>query len=286
MGLKLERTLWALTERVTARYLSHPKGMSEYCGRLERRGLRERYIIEVRRTLISVQGALGPLAMVNRAELEAWWDALSVSAGTRHAYHAHIAGYFQYLQERGWRDDDPSRYLVKPKVVQRLPRPIPDERLAKALAGADYPMNAFLALAAYAGLRAHEIASLRGEHIGPDRLFVHDGKGGRQRFVPIHPTVMALLQNAPRTGPVFFNLRGGTLTANTLSHRANRYLREMGIPDTFHSLRHAFGTHVYRDSQDIRLTQELLGHASIATTALYTQVDNVKARDVVRGLRT
>ncbi len=272
--------LRALTARVTARYRTP---MAEYCARLQRQGLRPRYILEVKRTLLRADGETGGLAAANRDSLEGWWDSLQVGPGARNAYHAHLAGYFKYLRQSGVRSDDPMAALIKPRMPRQLPRPIDDVRLAKALGAAVYPINAWLLLASMMGLRAHEIAGLHGEDISPDHVLIRDGKGGKQRVVPLHPDVAAVLR-APRPGLVFLNTQGRPLTANTLSHRANRFLHDLGISDTLHTLRHWYGTNVYRESQDLRLTQELLGHSSPTTTALYVAWNDSAAMDVVHRL--
>ena len=259
-------------------------GMVEYMQHLEQRQLRSRYINEVYGTLMRVQRDMGPLHDLTACELEEWWESLNVSAGTRNVYLAHLAGFYRWAIRTRKRDEDPTALLVRPRQPRHLPRPIADDRLRYALREAEPPLDAWLALAAYMGLRAHEIAMLCGDDLEGGSLLVRDGKGGRQRVLPLHHEVLRRLGTVDR-GPLWTNTRGGVLTANTVSHRANRYLHDLGIPETLHQLRHWFGTNVYRTSRDLRLTQELCGHASPVTTAGYAAWDPSAAAAVVGRLR-
>lgn len=258
--------------------------VEDYLRWCRRRGLRPRYVEEISRTLTRLERDLGPLTAITACEIEDWWDALTVNAASRNVYYAHLAGYYRWACRGERRTDDPTQGLVRPRYQRRLPRPITDERLRVALERAEQPILAWLALACYMGLRAHEIATLRGEDIIGDRLLVRDGKGGRQRILPLHAQVVELLNGTPFEGPLWANSYGAPLTANAVSHRTNRFLRSLEIPETLHQLRHWFGTTVYRESRDLRLTQELMGHASPLTTAGYAAWDSANASSVVGRL--
>lgn len=151
-------------------------------------------------------------------------------------------------------------------------------------------MAAVLTLAAYAGLRAAEIAQLCWSDLDVDHglLLVTDGKGGKQRTVPLHPAILAALQQLgqQRRGPVLVRRdgRSGHWTHSVVSKYANTYLHALGFSDTLHSLRHRYGTAVYFASHDLRLTQELMGHASPVTTAGYTAWDRSAASAIVNKL--
>ena len=128
------------------------------------------------------------------------------------------------------------------------------------------------------------------DEAAPPVLIVGDGKGGKQRIVPLAPTLIDALREAkmaPR-GPLFPRHDGqpGPLPAHLVSHHANRYLHDLGIADTLHSLRHFFGTEVYRESQDLRVTQELMGHASPLSTAGYAAWSPAKAATAVDRIKT
>ncbi len=107
-------------------------------------------------------------------------------------------------------------------------------------------------------------------------LLVADGKGGKQRIVPLPPVVVEALEAArgndwviPRPANGRMNAVPGPNTANAISKLAGRYLAELGTPHRLHSLRHRYATALYRDTTDLRLVQGLLGHTNPATTARY-----------------
>ncbi len=185
--------------------------------------------------------------------------------------------------------DDPTGRLDAPVRRRRLPRPISEETLDRVLDGADGRIRPWLYLAAYAGLRACEVSQLCAEDVqrdsDPPVLIVQDGKGGKQRIVPLHECVADALTRAelPARGYLFLRQRGRgrPITTRTpgvgaecvspklVSELANRYLRSAGAGATFHQLRHRFGTAIYASSRDLRLTQELMGHSNPSTTAGY-----------------
>ena len=142
---------------------------------------------------------------------------------------------------------------------------------------------------AYAGLRAKEIAGLRRqdilEHLDPPVLIVSAPKGNKERTLPLHPSTWGSLRQMgmPRSGYLFAYANGKQWAAWKVSHVVNEHLHSLGIDATCHKLRHHFGTHVYANSLDLRLTQELLGHSSPTTTAGYVQFNRSKADEIVRS---
>lgn len=88
----------------------------------------------------------------------------------------------------------------------------------------------------------------------------------------------------PRTGWMFTRPRGGPYSPVDVSHDFNRFLRSAGVTGSAHTLRHWFGTNLYAQSHDIRLTQEMLGHANIVTTAIYTAFDQRAAGEAVSAI--
>lgn len=180
----------------------------------------------------------------------------------------------------GW---NPVADIGKPRLHARSPRPMEQDDLQRALSLADDRMRAWLLLGSLAGCRCMEIAGLSREDVreaqGVLRLL---GKGDKERFVPLHPDVLAALQQfgMPREGRLW-----GEEDAASVSRKINRFLhKDVGTKSTAHTLRHYFGTVVYRSSQDLRLTQELMGHSSPQTTAGYAAADQTKAAGVVSNL--
>ena len=186
--------------------------------------------------------------------------------------------------------EDPTVRLVLPKVVRGLPRPITDAKLAEALAGAEPAIKAILALAAFAGLRACEIARLDWAEVGiveSPHLRVLDGKGGKGRIIPISTALAAALAELPhRRGPVITRADGrpGYALPHRISQRANDYLHEAGVTD-LHQCRHRFAT-AASSLRDIRAVQDLLGHASPTTTSRYAAVASGIAIDAVEAAGT
>ena len=137
-----------------------------------------------------------------------------------------------------------------------------------------------LHLAAFAGLRCAEIAALRSEDINGDMMLVN-GKGGKQRVVPVHPLIHAALRavHAPAYGSIFDMLPW------QVSHAIRGHLTACGISASAHQLRHWFATTAYEQSgHDLRMVQDLLGHSSPTTTAVYTRWARGRSLDVVTSM--
>jgi integrase/recombinase XerC len=249
------------------------------------RGLRPATIAQRRRTLARLARHLGhDPDTATAAELASWHHDLTATVGAtaRASYLSHVRSYYRWLLDEGARIDDPTVRLVRPRLHRRIPRPISDTAMLDAIDRAPDPVRSMLILAAYAGLRAGEIAGLCREHVlddqDPPALVVLDGKGGSQRVIPASPLVLgALLPADP--GPLF-----GAVDGHTVSRRCNRYLRSIGRLETLHQFRHSFGTRVYASCQDLRITQELLGHQSPATTAGYAGWSMARAVTAVLSL--
>lgn len=198
---------------------------------------------------------------------------------TRSVEWSRFAAFYKWCVATGLRPDNPCNSVAKPRRRRSLPRPIAEGDLLIAIELANPEMRAMLRLAAYAGMRASEIARLRGEDIliGQRRIIVAQGKGGHPGILPLQNTVLDALtrHGLPTAGWVFPHPRldDHHITEPAVSQRARRYLRSIGIDATLHQLRHRFGTQVYATSgHDIRVTQELLRHASPDTTAIYAWV--------------
>lgn len=234
------------------------------------------------------------LLAATAAELYAWRASLRVSDASVRHYVSHARNFYVWARRTGRRVDDPTLDLPVPPHRRRLPRPAGEDDLALALASAPRRVRPWLVLAAFEGLRAKEIAYLRREMIldtaTPPLLLVDTGaaKGGRERTVPLHPLTLAALRavSLPRCGWVFTRADGqpGPNAPHVISQVANQHLHGCGLAITLHQLRHRFGTQTYRASKDLRVVQELLGHASPTTTAGYTAFDGADALAAVAAL--
>lgn len=274
-----------------------PKGnddrLAEHLAHLRLRGLRPSTLDQRRYAIHRLAKALdmNPLR-ASADDLDRWQHGLVMSATSRLSVVNHVQQYYQWAKKVGLIRVNPSLELVRPKRLHRLPRPIPEDQLQIALENASDDIRAQLVLAAWCGLRAREIALLQRDHIhdraDPPVLVVADGKGGRARVVPLGDGVLAELRayGLPSRGPVFPRMDGrpGHQTPSRVSGRANSYLHEIGITDTLHALRHRYGTALYRESKDLRMVQDLLGHSDPAMTALYCAYSPTGAMAAVRAL--
>lgn len=257
--------------RVSARVEEH----LEYC---RQRNLRASTITMRRYVAARAERALGvDLIDASADELRAYLAARPVQAETRAGELSHLRGFYKWAQLYGYRDDEPSAKVPRPRLQRRLPRPLDASTVAEAIDQAEGRVRLMVLLMAYAGLRAGEVAGLRGEDVrldlDPPVLFIADGKGGRQRIVPAHPVIVDALADAPRRGPLFCYApesgRAGPLPAYRVSQLVGDHLRACGIDGVGHQLRHTFGTAFYRQTRDLRATQEVMGHASPVSTAGY-----------------
>ena len=234
-----------------------------------------------------------PLAGITEDQLLSWADSLEaegLSPGSRYVFVSHVRSYYAWAyDEEHYQGRNPARRLPLPKMGRRLPRPMSEDKVAAALKIASPYVRVWLELAGWAGLRACEVAGLRGEnvHLSGAEPYIHvtadATKGVRERIVQLHPEVAAELRVShdwPDSGPCFRKLDGDPFPANLVSKMANQTLHQAGIGDTFHSLRHRFGTVATALGHDLRTTQLLMGHASPVTTAGYAAVSSAEARRV------
>ena len=215
-------------------------------------------------------------------------DGRKISGATRFYWISHFHSFYQWAILEDLITADPTAKVVRPRQRSTLPRPIEIDDLVMAVRAARPQMRAMLSLAAYAGLRCQEIAGLDRDDIieAKGLIRVRMGKGGKERIVPLHPEVLESLRclPMPRSGALFVRPRGGRHLPQTVSLVVNRYLHELGINATTHQMRHWFGTEIFTITHDIRVTQELMGHANPATTARYIAYSAVDAAAAVSSL--
>lgn len=214
-------------------------------------------------------------------------DGRKLSPRTRYHWLSHLHCFYVWAIDESLTDVDPTARIIRPKMARLLPRPISDGDLTMALESAPRVMYAWLCLAALAGMRCAEIAALDVDDVMlNDDLLRVKGKGGKERIVPMHPQVRAALEPLlPRRGAVFRRPRGGRFPAAMVSREGSLFLAGLGIEATMHQLRHYFGSQALRACRDLRVVQELLGHASPTTTAIYTAFSRAAAKEAVLALR-
>lgn len=230
-----------------------------------------------------------PALRLSEAQLDLYQRChVSAHASSRRVELSHICNFYRWALRQRLIRTDPTLLIVYPKKPRRLPRPIPEDSLKMAILNAPHRIRPWLILAAYAGLRAAEIASLERTDIldqqAPAVLLVH-GKGSKDRIVPMNATVTRALAvyGMPTRGALFRRADGqpGPNTAGNLSHVANVYLRSVGAGATLHQLRHRFATVTYRLSHDLLLVGALLGHGDPASTAIYAAYAREDANRIV-----
>jgi integrase/recombinase XerC len=217
-----------------------------------------------------------------------------VSAATLARGLAGVRSLVRHLEREGHGSSAAASAVRTPKTPRRLPRPLP---VADALAVVDGGRQlaeepwiaardaAVLALCYGSGLRISEALGLRTAEAPPPGggTIRVTGKGGRTRLVPVLPKVAAAVAGyvaacpyaLPADGALFVGAKGGPLQARIVQLAMQRLRGALGLPEsaTPHALRHSFATHLLGAGGDLRTIQELLGHASLGTTQMYTAVD-------------
>ena len=220
---------------------------------------------------------------VDTSKLAAWVASHGWTGWTLSTYYSTLRSFFGWMHDAGHRDDDPSDGLRRPRQPRSHPRPITPEQASELLADAAPRAHAYLTLALYAGLRAHEIAKIDGADVDRDWLYV-EGKGGQRAHVPTHPKVWALAQAMPRSGPWFPSPNGGSVDGDAVTHLVGRHMRKHGLTGSIHRARHAYGTMLLRSGVNIRVVQTLMRHQSIQSTQAYTAVDDDERVSAIAGL--
>jgi integrase len=197
---------------------------------------------------------------------------------TRKAARSSLRSFYTWAMDVERVAVDPTRRLPSVPVPIGKPRPAPDAVFAEALASADKSERLMLLLAAYAGLRRSEIAAVHSRDIQDGMLRIV-GKGRRTRLIPLHPVLEAALADVDGWAfPGRFDDHAHPdLVGKTLS-------RLLPGEWTGHTLRHRFASKAYAAQRDIRAVQELLGHAKLETTQIYTAIPDDALRAAVMAV--
>ena len=203
-----------------------------------------------------------------------------------------VRTFHRFAVREGMVEEDPTAGVVRPRLPRALPHPLTIDEVTAVIEvpGPDRPVGlrdrAILELLYGAGLRVSELTGLDVDDVdleeGSVRVF---GKGSKERDVPVgrmaREAVAAYLTrgrpalaSARSRSALFLNARGGRLTRQSCARLVDAHARAAGIRRTVtpHDLRHSFATHLLEGGADVRVVQELLGHASVATTQIYTLV--------------
>ncbi len=248
-------------------------------------------------------GAIEPEHLA--AHLRALARARSLQPVSIARHLATIRVFCRFLRAEGRIKDDPARLLERPTRWKRLPGVLSPAVMRKLLA-APAPEHgrlwlrdrAMLELMYASGLRASEVGSLQQrEYNATLRVVIVTGKGGKQRLVPVAQAAqewierylgelrphLARRQDGRDGGRLLLSGTGRPLERVAVWQIVRRNARRAGLGDVHpHMLRHSFATHLLVGGADLRTVQELLGHADIATTQIYTHVDRSRLKEVIR----
>jgi integrase/recombinase XerD len=290
------------------RYLDHltvERGLSEHTLMAYRRDLR-RYLEFLAKRDITEPGQVEEatirsfVASLSAATYGEGEDERPYRASSVARTLSSVRSFHRFMVRDGVADRDPAGGVSQPKLPRSLPRPLTVEEVTRLLEAPDpaTPVGirdrAILELLYGAGLRISELVGLDVDDVDLDPGSVRVlGKGGKEREVPLgrygREAVGAYVTrtrpefaSAKSRGALFLNQRGGRLTRQSCARLLAAHVATADIDRrvSLHTLRHSFATHLLEGGADVRVVQELLGHASVATTQIYTLVTREHLREV------
>lgn len=201
-----------------------------------------------------------------------------------------IRSFYRYLMREGLAGGNPAAAVKAPKAPKKLPQTLDTDAVARLL---DFEANTPLAIRDKAimelfyssGLRLSELASLRWDELDLASGLVRvTGKGNKTRMVPLGSVAAAAIEEWRKVRGnfagfeepcIFVSSRGTSISVRSIQARIRFWAKKQGLPQQVHPhlLRHSFASHMLESSGDLRAVQELLGHADIATTQVYTHLD-------------
>lgn len=219
-----------------------------------------------------------PLLGITPDHIIDYLDRPGLSASSKASYHASIRAFYKWAVKTGQLEENPVNATPTPKRPKGVPRPVQTAHISALLAVANRKRTrAMIILAAYAGMRVHEVAKFRGEdldHIG--RVLTITGKGGKTAMVPAHEVIMELAADFPRRG-YWFPAYGAQTDAEHIhstqvSRAIGNAMRRAGFEGKAHQLRHWYASTLLDEGVDVRVVKEMMRHESLATTEIYTRV--------------
>ncbi len=273
------------------------------------RGLSERTVSSYTRDLTRWvtfldQRGVGDPAQVTATHLREWVFALrdaGLAASSIRRAQSAVRTYFAFLLSEGVVEVDPTERLESPKVGRRLPDFLTHREVERLLEAPDpsrplyWRDKAILELLYASGVRVSELVELALSNVDPDEGFITVfGKGSKERLVPVGgPALRAVGRYLREVRPelireptdrIFLNARGRPLSRMAVWSLVKASAQRAGIVKKVspHTLRHTFATHLLEGGADLAAVQQLLGHADISTTQIYTHVDREYLREVHR----
>lgn len=285
------------------------KGFKDYL-RLERAlatNSIEAYLADVQK-LLQYYDAIGQELLVNKVELQdlrafiSWINEVGMQASTQARVISGIKAFFSYLMQEETIEQDPSVLIEAPKLSRKLPDTLNIHEINKLIDCVDASKpegmrnKAIIELLYGCGLRVSELTELRISNIYPQTEFIKViGKGNKERLVPIGSTALKLLEIYINEVRIHLDIKKGNddfVFLNRLGSRLSRIsvfklLKSLAMAANIkksispHTLRHSFATHLIEGGADLRAVQEMLGHASITTTEIYTHLDRDYLKTVI-----
>ena len=272
------------------------------------RGLSDSYQLSVRRSLETLAdwaqerkfGAWSDLDIDHLREFLARLKKKGLEASSLRIAVVHLKIFFRFLALRNLIEDDPAEPLLSPRTGNHLPETLHESQVAQLLESIDPGKAlgrrdlAILELFYSSGLRLAEICSARLETLDLEDGFLRvTGKGNKTRIVPVGGRARTALESylanerpglvkRHTSSEIFLSVRGGPLGPDRVRKIVKERARQAGFKQNIypHLLRHSFATHLLQNGADLRVIQELLGHADIATTQIYTHVDDRRLKKV------
>lgn len=215
---------------------------------------------------------------------------------------AAMRSFYDFCLKRKWIDKNPAKVLATPRQDKNVPTFLSEDEMAEFLdlPSSDKPLDlrdrAVLELLYASGIRVGELVAVDLGDVGFDERLVRvRGKGKKERLVPFGKKAEASLRSYLRARPgllenrlgqnaLFLNYKGGRLSSRSVERIVGKYIRRTAVNRKIspHSLRHSFASHLLSRGADLRVIQELLGHASLATTQKYTHLDLKQLLDVYK----
>lgn len=243
------------------------------------RGMSARTVILKWQRLTAMRDVLGmPLEMADESDARRWWRSIAarrLANSTRGTYLAHARAFYLWAVLENHSHADPTRRIRAPLRRHGVPRDIDPGRVLALLDRIDGPAWYMISLGLWCGLRCGEIAQVMPSRDlverSPGRWVLHvRGKGGHARQVSVPAQLAAAMLTRARRGWLFPNADSHVL-AGQVSRYGAQTLRAGGIPATMHQLRHTHATALYQATRDPYAVQRQLGHASVATSQVYTR---------------
>jgi integrase len=246
----------------------------------------------------TIEDAIGALSRMDRdlpmgiehtfrAELESYFGNPDWSPATRENYWNHAQRFYTWAADRDVDliNENPMVRMRRPKVRKGEPRPLSDEEIAAVLTRTTVPwIRTCFLISLGSGLRCGELAGLKREDIGTERIFIRRAKGGGSASVPSSPEVLEAVRDFPRGSIV--EHAGGIADARWISMRSAIYFnRSLGMKGvSLHRCRHTFAKRLRDSGADAFVIKKALRHSSLQSTEIYVGATEDECRLAVQGL--